>query len=244
MQGDGSVRSLWEIPWGTRGERTSGRTEQSGRQESNQRGVFTLTAQMVELRRYSSVTLNEKFLDTFRWVNWSFHFLSVDGVLLALILNVSGSCPHLSAPCIVCPFGSGHPRRGAAGSGPESPCDVCRDLSRTLFLWCCRHPPWGAPVRTTGALPTVFRTRAGLCGIGSERAQPRCPRACAPAPCPLWVLQLSHGPSLRWPAPLVPGVWFQKECTVNVTASLLVFLCPVVPHPLVGSLEHKIPSFS
>ena len=212
----------------------------TGRQESSQRGVFTLE----ELRRYSSVILNETFLDAFRCVNWSFHFLSVDGVPLALILNVSGSCPRLSAPCRGCPFGSGHPQKRCRRIWARVTMWRLSWSFPLLVLWCCQHPLWRALVRATGALPIALRTRAGLCGIGSERAQPRCPHACAHAPCPLWVLQLSHGPSLRWPAPLVPGVWFQKECTVNATASLLIYLCPIVPHPLVSSLEHKIPSFS
>lgn len=145
---------------------------------------------------------------------------------------------------------------GAAGSGPESPCDVCHDLpSSPSLLWVLPVPAvrmllsgrWGCP---------VVSARAGLWHRSSERQQPKCllglhfvpwrlrSTACtialSSAPFTETVLHPSHSPSLhglhRWSLESGFRVHSPRD-------GLLSLLCPILSSsPFIGSLQREIPS--
>lgn len=127
------------------------------------------------------------------------------------------------------------PRGVAVGSGPESPCDVC-----PLSCAAASTHHEGAVVQAPRVVPTLL-SRAGLCGIGSERDHPDVPTACGPAP------QRAHDvPQPFSPLACTAGPWSLGSERIHSQHDgfVLLLLSPVLPSPPMGSLVHKIPSFS
>ena len=58
---------------------------------------------------------------------------------------------------------------------------------------------------------------------------PACPRPCT---CPPWVLQLSRSSAVPQPSSPPACRLVQKGSRVHAMASLLLLLCPILPHPL------------
>lgn len=104
----------------------------------------------------------------------------------------------------------------------------------TLLPRCCQHPRREGSCQGHRTVPAVLG-RTAWCN--RERGQPQCRLClhCVPQGSLQHCLRPPHS-RLRRPVSWLPGLWFPKVHS-QCDDSLLLSLCPLLPHLLISSLE-------